>query len=146
MRTRTLLLVEDNPDDEALAKRVFAKIAPNDRMEICRDGVQALERLSSKSLDLPDLVLLDLKMPKIGGLDVLSKVRSELNQRCLTIVVLTSSDEQHDITEAYRRGANSFVRKPVDYHEFRDCFEKILSYWFNLNCIPAPGCSAPGGL
>lgn len=144
MKIRTLLLVEDNPDDEALAKRVFSKIAPNDRMEVCRDGVQALERLAPGNRELPDLVLLDLKMPKVGGLDVLLKVRAESLTRCLPIVVLTSSDEQHDILEAYRRGANSFVRKPVDYHEFRDCFEKILTYWFNLNCIPAGGCTLPG--
>src|SRR5688500_13831576 len=118
----TILLVEDNPDDEALTTRALHKAGLANAIEVARDGAQALERLIGKPGDpppsMPRVVLLDLKLPKIDGLEVLRRLREHDRTRYLPIVVLTSSDLDEDLLRSYELGANSYVRKPVEFGEF----------------------------
>lgn len=130
-----ILLVEDNPDDERLAMRAFRKAGLPHRMVVAHDGEEAIKQVSAPH---PwRLILLDLKLPKVGGLEVLKHIRSAADQNTLTpVVVLTSSDEVNDIRESYRLGANSYLRKPVDYEQFNTMFARVLDYWTHVNCPP----------
>jgi two-component system, response regulator len=143
MNTRPILLVEDNPDDEALALRAFAKINISNRIIVARDGVEALDYLFAtgahagrdESSD-PSVVLLDLKLPKIDGLAVLKKIRENDATKILPVVILTSSKEEQDLVQGYNLGANSYVRKPIDFNEFVQAVSQLGVYWLLINELP----------
>jgi two-component system response regulator len=139
---RSILLVEDNPDDEALTLRAFRKHFLDGDVSVVRDGVEALAVLLG-SAPLPSVVLLDLKLPKLDGLEVLRRLRAEPRTRHLPVVVLTSSEEDRDLVESYRLGANSYVRKPVDYVEFLDAVGALGLYWLALNKLPPTSGGTP---
>lgn len=141
MTARTILLVEDNPDDAALTLRAFRKNNIQNDIRIAHDGAEALECLlgvGSDGLPLPPpaVVLLDLKLPKIDGLEVLRRIRAEERTRLLPVVILTSSKEETDLISGYRLGANSYVRKPVDFGAFLDATRQLGLYWLVLNEVP----------
>jgi two-component system, response regulator len=137
MSERVILLVEDNPDDEALMLRAFQRSKLANRIDVARDGVEALAYLLGPSAPpLPMLVILDLKLPKVDGLEVLRRVRAEERTRMLPVVVLTSSREEQDLVESYRLGANSYVRKPVDFTQFADAVQTLGLYWLVVNEPP----------
>jgi len=142
MNDKIILLVEDNPKDEALTLRALKKHNIGNAVSIARDGAEAVERLFGKGAGepppaLPQLVLLDLKLPKIDGLEVLRRIRGDERTRLLPVVILTSSVEERDLLEGYRLGANSYVRKPVDFVEFAEAVRQLGLYWLILN-RPAP--------
>lgn len=137
---RPILLVEDNPDDEALTLRAFSKNRIANQVIVARDGVEALDYLfgsgahAGRDLStIPAVVLLDLKLPRIDGLEVLRRIRADERTRLLPVVILTTSKEQQDIFEAYSLGANSYVRKPVDFEKFIYAVGQIGLYWLALN-------------
>jgi two-component system response regulator len=143
MKSATILLVEDNPDDEALTLRSLRKNNICNEVVVARDGAEALEYLLGTGRyegkdpgDLPHLVLLDLKLPKVDGLEVLRQIRSEKTTKLLPVVVLTSSDEEQDMVESYALGANSYVRKPVEFGEFARAVQQLELYWLVLNQTP----------
>lgn len=136
-----ILLVEDNQDDIELTLRAFRKNNLSNRIDVARDGEEALKMLFEPSDDgqlapLPQLVLLDLKLPKVNGLEVLERIRAEQRTRMLPVVVLTSSAEDIDLRRAYDLGANSYVRKPVDYQEFTEAVHQLGLYWLIVNYPP----------
>ena len=140
---KTILLVEDNPDDEALTLRALKKNNIKNEVAIVRDGVEALDYLFGSGQyagrdvkDVPQVVLLDLKLPKLDGLEVLRRVRADARTRRLPIVVLTSSKEEQDIVASYDLGANSYVRKPVDFTQFAESVRQLGLYWLVLNEAP----------
>lgn len=137
---KTILLVEDNADDEQLTLRAMRQSEVPNIIRVARDGAEALDQLfgASAGSRLPDLVLLDLKLPKVSGLEVLQKIRSEEKTRSLPIVILTSSDEERDIVESYNFGANSYIRKPVDFDEFIDAVRQLGLYWLSMNRTRRP--------
>lgn len=137
---RPILLVEDNPDDEALTLRVFNKNRIANQVIVARDGVEALDYLfgsgtyAGRDMSLmPAVILLDLKLPRIDGLEVLRRVRADSRTSLLPVVVLTTSKEQQDIYEAYSLGANSYIRKPVDFEKFIYAVGQLGLYWLALN-------------
>ena len=143
MRDGAILLVEDNPDDEALTIRALHKNNIVNEVVVARDGVEALDFLfaaraeaEQKPRQLPQLVLLDLKLPRVDGLEVLRRIRSDPRTRLLPVVVLTSSREERDLVESYSLGANSYVRKPVDFVEFTEAVRQLGLYWLLLNEPP----------
>lgn len=136
----TLLLVEDNPDDVELTRRAFARGSVPSQLVVARDGEEALDYLLASGahagrdpLDLPHAVLLDLKLPKISGLDVLRRIRATTATRHLPVIILTTSREERDITSSYDLGANSYVRKPVDFAQFVEAARQLGLYWLTLN-------------
>jgi DNA-binding response OmpR family regulator len=132
----TILLIEDNPDDAALTERALRGGVPA-KLEIARDGQEALGYLFNDAKDLPRLVLLDLRLPNIDGLEVLRRIR-EHERTCLTpVVILTSSSAADDVAGGYRYGANSYVCKPLDFDEFAAVIRLICSYWLTVNEPPA---------
>lgn len=139
---RTILLVEDNADDQELTLRAFQKNNIGNRMALARDGEEALDYLFGTGPDgrrkheLPQVVLLDLKLPKVDGLDVLRRIRAAEDTRLLPVVILTSSKEEQDILAGYRLGANSYVRKPVNFDEFVEAARQLGLYWLLLNEAP----------
>lgn len=140
---RPILLVEDNPDDEALTLRAFSKHRIPNEIVVTRDGVEALDYLFATGqhqnrdpLALPSIVLLDLKLPRIDGLEVLRRIRADERTTLLPVVVLTTSREAQDIQEAYSLGANSYIRKPVDFEQFLQAVGLIGTYWLTLNETP----------
>lgn len=137
---RVILLVEDNADDVALARRAFGKMDREVRIVVASDGAEAIEMLlgddDGKRVH-PRMVLLDLKLPKVDGLGVLRRIRSDVRTRHLPVVVMSSSADDRDVGAAYELGANSFVRKPVDYARFVEAARQIHLYWLQLN-HPAP--------
>jgi two-component system response regulator len=135
---RVILLVEDNPDDEALMMRAFQKSKLANEVAVARDGVEALAHLADAGRPLPTLVLLDLKLPRVDGLEVLRRIRADARTRMLPVVVLTSSREEQDLVESYRLGANSYVRKPVDFTSFVEAVQTLGLYWMVVN-EPPPG-------
>lgn len=135
-----ILLVEDNPDDEALALRALRRNHIANRVVVVHDGVEALDFLAAVGphagrdpLDLPEVVLLDLKLPKLHGLEVLQRIRQDPATRMLPVVVLTTSSEDRDMVESYRLGANSYIRKPVDFEQFIEAVRQLGMYWLVLN-------------
>ena len=143
MSTKAILLVEDNPDDEALTLRAFRKNNISNEVIVARDGVEALDYLFGSGKftgrdtgSLPQVVLLDLKLPKLDGLEVLRRIRAEELTRTLPVVVLTSSKEDQDLISSYRLGCNSYVRKPVNFEEFLDAARNLGLYWLLLNETP----------
>ena len=132
---KTILLIEDNPDDEALTLRALKQHRVMNRVVVARDGAEGLDYLLSREAK-PQVVLLDLKLPKIDGLEVLRRVRSDSRTKLLPIVILTSSEEDHDITQSYRSGANSYVRKPVEFIQFSEAIRELGLYWLLLNQAP----------
>ncbi|MGH7438377.1 MAG: response regulator [Polyangiaceae bacterium] len=140
---KVILLVEDNDDDVALTLRAFGKSGVSNEVVVVRDGVQALDYLFGTGEyaehgphELPQVVLLDLKLPRVDGLEVLRKIRSEERTRRLPVVVLTSSNEQRDLVDSYNFGANSYVRKPVDFAQFLEAARQLGLYWLVLNQRP----------
>lgn len=143
MRTRTILLVEDNPDDEALTLRALKSHNLANDVIVARDGTQALDYLfraaegkPGETAILPELVLLDIKLPGIDGLEVLRRLRQNPQTRRLPVVMLTSSVEETDRLASYDLGANSYVRKPVDFIEFSQAIQQLDLYWLVLNVAP----------
>ncbi len=143
MDNKMILLVEDNPDDEALTLRALRKNNIKNEVVVAHDGVEALDFLfcagtysSRNSKEMPQVILLDLKLPKIDGLEVLRRIRSDARTRSLPVVVLTSSKEEQDLIESYSSGANSYVRKPVDFNQFVDAVRQLGLYWLVLNEPP----------
>lgn len=146
IQNATILLVEDNADDLALTLRALRKHNVANRILVARDGVEALDLLFPAEAkadaipqDLPHLVLLDLKLPRVDGLEVLRRIRSHPTTRLIPVVILTTSDEQQDLLAGYGYGANSYVRKPVDFTEFTEAVRQLGIYWFMLNRLPPPG-------
>jgi two-component system response regulator len=137
MPERSILLVEDNPMDEALTLRALKKNNILNTVNVVRDGAEALDFLFGDTpVALPQLVLLDLKLPKIDGLEVLRRIRGDERTQLLPVVILTTSTEDKDRLEGYRLGANSYVRKPVDFHKFADAVNQLGLYWLVLNEQP----------
>jgi two-component system response regulator len=141
MEPMRILLVEDNPDDEELTIRAFKKNNLANEIAVARDGVEALEHLfaadeGGQLRPLPQLVLLDLKLPKVSGLEVLKEIRTRERTRRMPVVILTSSGEERDLIEGYDLGANSYIRKPVDFDEFMEGVRQLGLYWLVLNQPP----------
>lgn len=140
MDNRFILLVEDNPDDAALTLRAFKKVNIANQVVVCRDGAEALDFLFARNAysdrdpnEQPSVILLDLKLPKIDGLEVLQELRSHDQTKHLRVVVLTSSREEQDIIQSYDLGANSYIRKPVDFDKFLTAVGQLGPYWLLLN-------------
>jgi two-component system response regulator len=143
MEGPVILLVEDNPDDEALTLRALRRANVGNDIVVARDGVEALDYLfgtgsyaGRDTRELPQVMLLDLKLPRIDGLEVLRRVRADERTRILPVVILTSSNEDRDRIDGYTLGANSYVRKPVDFNEFVDGVRQLGLYWLLLNQPP----------
>lgn len=134
-----ILLVEDNPDDEELTRMALRDGRVVNEMDVVRDGASALAYLLDPERRLPQLVLLDLRLPKVSGLEVLERIRSEKRTRLVPVVVLTSSSEEEDVIASYRLGANSYVRKPVEFQRFVEAVQQLGLYWLLLNSAPPPG-------
>ena len=143
MDEKMILLVEDNPDDEALTLRALKKHNIGNKVFVVRDGAEALDFLFCTGAyagrdpnDMPQVTLLDLKLPKVDGLEVLRRLRADQRTRLLPIVILTSSNEEQDMIQGYKNGANSYVRKPVDFTQFLDAVKELGLYWLVLNQSP----------
>ncbi|HEU4848228.1 MAG TPA: response regulator [Rubrobacteraceae bacterium] len=143
MRDKIILLVEDNPDDELLTMRALRKNNVLNKVVVARDGVEALDYLfgtgrysGRDTAVMPQLILLDLKLPKIDGLEVLKRLRADERTRLLPVVILTSSREEQDMLDGYGFGANSYVRKPVNFEQFVQAVEQLKLYWLILNEAP----------
>jgi CheY-like chemotaxis protein len=143
MKDQMILIVEDNPDEEALTIRALKKNNIGNRLVIVRDGVEALDFLFCTGTyshrdpkDLPKAILLDLKLPKLDGLEVLKRIRADERTTLLPVVVLTSSSEERDLLQSYIHRANSYVRKPVDFNKFVEAARQLGSYWLVLNEAP----------
>ena len=143
MDQKTILLVEDNPDDEALTLRALKQHRISHKVVVARDGVEALDYLfgtgayTGRDLHvMPQVILLDLKLPKVDGLEVLRRLRAHEQTRLLPVVILTSSKEEQDLIQGYSLGANSYVRKPVDFTQFAEAVRQMGLYWLILNEPP----------
>ena len=142
MNDEPILLVEDNPDDEALVLRALKKFKVKNDTNIVRDGAEALDYMfktgpyADRKGGKPAVILLDLKLPKIDGLEVLRRLREDQRTRHQPVVILTSSDEQEDMVRGYELGANSYVRKPVGFEEFSEAVRQLGLYWLLLNKPP----------
>lgn len=144
-KDKVILLVEDNPDDEALTLRALKRNNIFNAVVVARDGVEALDYLFGTGAHVgrdvsiqPQLILLDLKMPKIDGLEVLRRLRTDERTRLQPVVVLTTSNEDRDVVSSYELGANSYIRKPVDFEQFMEAVRQLGLYWLVLNTAPAP--------
>lgn len=143
MEKKMILLVEDNPDDEALTIRALKKNNIGNRLSVAHDGAEALDFLfctgihaGRDPLDMPEVILLDLKLPKVDGLEVLRRIREDPRTELLPVVILTSSKEDQDRVKGYKLGANSYVRKPVDFNQFIVAVRQLGLYWLVLNEAP----------
>jgi two-component system response regulator len=145
MSEKVILLVEDNPSDEALTLRALKKNNISNDIVVVRDGAEALDYLLTPQTRpagaraLPQLVLLDLNLPKIGGLEVLRRIRADEVTKLLPVVILTSSDQEEDIVSGYRLGANGYVRKPVDFVQFAEAVRQLGLFWLIVNEPPPAG-------
>jgi CheY-like chemotaxis protein len=140
MSDRVILLVEDNANDEALTQRAFKKANIINKVVVARDGAQALDYLFARGDfaardpgEIPQVILLDLNLPKVGGLDVLRAIRADARTKLLPVVVLTSSKQDRDLVDGYSLGANSYVVKPVDFWQFSEAVRQLGLYWLVLN-------------
>lgn len=140
MEKKVILLVEDNPDDEELTRLAFEECRVANKLVIVRDGQEALDYLfvagkysDRDAREVPQVIFLDLKLPKVDGLEVLYRVRSDERTKLLPVVVLTSSKEEQDMIESYSLGANSYIQKPVDYLQFVESVQQLGLYWLVLN-------------
>jgi two-component system, response regulator len=141
----TILLVEDNPDDIKLTERALKKSHILNKLVVAKDGVEALDYLFGTGIwtgrnlnNVPEVILLDLKLPKIDGLEVLKKIRTDSRTKLLPVVILTSSKEEKDLINGYAMGANSYIRKPVNFNQFADAVRQLGLYWLVLNEAPPP--------
>src|SRR5689334_13678845 len=130
-----ILLVEDNPNDAELTQRALKKVNLGVRLEIARDGAEALDHLTSNR-PVPKVIFLDLKLPKIDGIEVLRRVRADDRLKAIPVVVLTSSQEERDISACYKLGVNSYVVKPVEFDKFYKAVGDLATYWLVLNKSP----------
>ncbi len=143
MKNKTILLIEDNPDDVTLTLRAFERNRIANEIVVTGDGVEALDYLfgtgkfkGEDKAPLPALILLDLKLPKLDGLEVLKRLRADSRTRLLPVVILTSSKEERDIAGSYSLGANSYIQKPVDFNKFVEAIRQLQLYWMVLNEAP----------
>lgn len=143
MEPKVILLVEDNPDDEFLTLRSLEANRIANQVVVVRDGQAALDWLHGSeknggrpAAELPALILLDLKMPKVSGLDLLQRLRAEPRTRRVPVVIFTSSGEERDVLRSYELGANSYVRKPVEFSEFSEAVRQLGMYWLLFNASP----------
>lgn len=143
MKEKHILLVEDDPDDVKLTLKALEKSRITNKVEVAWDGVEALDYLfgrgkfEGRDLSImPQLILLDLKMPKMDGIEVLRRMRSDDRTKLLPVVVLTTSTEDRDRIESYKLGANSYIRKPVDFYQFAEAIQQLGLYWLVLNEAP----------
>ena len=143
MKSKTILLVEDNPDDIELTLRSLKKHNISNELIVKRDGQEALDYLFSEGAyaggsanPLPTLILLDIKLPKLSGLEVVKRIRADGRTRTLPVVILTSSNEERDVIDGYNNGCNSYIRKPIDFTEFSDAIGKLGIYWLLVNEPP----------
>ncbi|MCK4308129.1 response regulator [candidate division WOR-3 bacterium] len=137
-----ILLVEDNPDDVELTLLAFKKYNLSNEIVVARDGQEALDILfpseeKSKKSKLPDIILLDLKLPKVSGLEVLKEIKTHPETRIIPVIVLTTSNEDRDIRDSYRLGVNSYIRKPVRFDKFVEVVKQLGLYWIILNQMPS---------
>lgn len=146
MHNKTILLVEDNPDDEALTLRALRKNLILNEIVVARDGVEALDYVFGMGMHngrdtsvQPQLILLDLKLPKVDGLEVLRRLRSDARTALQPVAILTTSNEERDIVTSYELGANSYIRKPVDFDQFIEAVRQLGLYWLVLNTAPPTG-------
>ena len=150
MQNTSILLVEDNPDHEALTIRALKKAHVLNEIVVAHDGAEALELLGMNGkpdrapIPVPQLILLDLKLPKVDGLEVLRRLRDTARTRLIPVVVLTSSDEEGDVVTSYKLGANSYVCKPVDFVQFMEATKQLSLYWLVLNEVPKVASTAAG--
>lgn len=136
---KLILLVEDNKNDELLALRAFKKAAIKSDIDVARDGAEAMNYLFSDNEEtktIPELILLDLNLPKVNGLEVLKRLKSDQNTSHIPVIVMTSSDEGSDVQNSYLFGANSYIRKPVDFQDFLSLISRLTVYWLSLNQSP----------
>jgi CheY-like chemotaxis protein len=143
MSERTILVVEDNPDDEEFTLRALQRAHVSNEVVVVRDGLEAIEYLFGEGAhagrdpsSMPAVILLDLKLPKLGGIEVLQRVRSDPRTRLTPVVILTSSSEDEDMLNSYMSGANSYVRKPVEFAAFASAVASLGAYWLLLNETP----------
>jgi DNA-binding response OmpR family regulator len=143
LEEKIILLVEDNPDDVTLTERALKKSHILNKLIVARDGVEALDYLFATGSwagrdmsNMPEIVLLDLKLPKIDGLEVLQRIRANAQTKLLPVVILTSSKEEKDLINGYSMGANSYIRKPVNFNQFADAVRQLGLYWLVLNEPP----------
>ncbi|GAB6181363.1 response regulator [Desulfotomaculum defluvii] len=143
MKNKVILLVEDNPDDELLTLKALKKHNIANDVVVARDGVEALDYLFGSGIYegrdtsiMPEVMLLDLKLPKVNGLELLKIIRNDERTKLIPVVVLTSSIEERDLLESYQLGANSYIRKPVDFTEFTEAVKQLGLYWMVLNQLP----------
>jgi two-component system response regulator len=143
-KDKVILLVEDNPDDEALTLRALKKNNILNKVVVARDGIEALDYLFGTGAhagrdvsDQPQIVLLDLKLPKVDGLEVLRRIRANERTSLQPVVILTTSNEDRDVISSYQLGANSYIRKPVDFEQFMEAIRQLGLYWLVLN-VPPP--------
>jgi two-component system, response regulator len=143
MEEKVILLVEDNPDDVVLTKIALEKSRVANKVIVAQDGVEALDYLFSQgkyagqaAVQLPEVVLLDLKLPRVDGLEVLRQIRANSATQLLPVVVLTSSSEERDVINSYKLGCNSFIIKPVDFNQFVSAIQQLEMYWLVLNRNP----------
>lgn len=141
--TKVILLVEDNPSDIALTRRALEKSAIRNDLVVAEDGQEALDYLFCSGAhagrnagDMPVLILLDLNMPRVDGLEFLRRIRADGRTRRLPVVILTSSSEERDIAASYDLGTNSYIRKPVDFHQFAEVIKQLGLYWLVINEVP----------
>jgi CheY-like chemotaxis protein len=143
MEQKNILLVEDNPDDIELARRAFQKVNNNNNIIVTYDGAETLDYLYGKGKyqgrntdELPRIILLDLKMPKVNGLEVLKHVRENQQTKYIPVIILTSSHDKKDVIRSYELGANSYIVKPINFLKFSEVVQQIVIYWLTLNEQP----------
>lgn len=143
MYKKIIMLIEDNPDDEVLTIRALKKNNILNEVVVARDGVEALNYLFSESgfegrdtNIMPEVILLDLKLPKIDGHGVLKRIRANSRTKLIPVVILTSSNEDKDVVDSYNLGANSYIRKPVDFDQFTEAIKQLGLYWLVVNVAP----------